>query len=70
MGVMDNMRAANNGMLFGLPVILDVSNKKVMLTYQRTTMAVIEAEEVWKPKQGQGGIEVLWDELGRASFGA
>jgi len=40
--------------LFGLPVVLDVNDaslegKKVLLTYKGTNLAVLDAEEVWKP---------------------
>merc|ERR1719471_1159313 len=52
-GVVDNMRLAS-GVLFSLPVVLDVADtslagKKVLLTYKGVDMAVMEAEEVWKP---------------------
>merc|ERR1719440_1248723 len=55
-GVVENMRTKENGMLFGLPVVLDVHDpsiqgKKVLLTYKGTEMAVLEAEEVWKPNK-------------------
>ncbi|CAK9025422.1 unnamed protein product [Durusdinium trenchii] len=51
--VVSNMRLAS-GHLFGLPVVLDVSDeslkgKKVLLTYKGSKLAVLEAEEVWKP---------------------
>eukprot|EP00933_Yihiella_yeosuensis_P043864 TRINITY_DN38858_c0_g1_i1.p1 TRINITY_DN38858_c0_g1~~TRINITY_DN38858_c0_g1_i1.p1 ORF type:complete len:432 (-),score=87.26 TRINITY_DN38858_c0_g1_i1:132-1427(-) len=53
--VVEDMRLAD-GTLFGLPVVLDVndatlSGKKVCLTYQGTDLAVLEAEEVWKPNK-------------------
>jgi len=40
--------------LFGLPVVLDVEDeslkgKKVLLTYKKQQLAVLDAEEVWKP---------------------
>merc|ERR1712217_848859 len=45
-----------SGVLFGLPVVLDVTDatlqgQKVLLTYKGTEMAVMEAEEVWKPNK-------------------
>merc|ERR1712048_1164223 len=54
-GVVDNMRLAN-GVLFSLPVVLDVADaslqgKKVLLKYNGVDMAVMEAEEVWKPNK-------------------
>merc|ERR1712227_1106352 len=54
-GVVDNMRLAN-GVLFSLPVVLDVADmslqgKKVLLKYKGVDMAVMEAEEVWKPNK-------------------
>merc|ERR1712232_1277497 len=54
-GVVANMRLAN-GVLFSLPVVLDVSDtslegKKVLLKYNGVDMAVMEAEEVWKPNK-------------------
>lgn len=53
--VVDTMRLTD-GTLFGLPVILDVNDpsiagKKVLLTYQGHNLAVLEAEEVWKPNK-------------------
>jgi len=47
---------STDGTLWGMPVILDVSDstlkgKKVLLTYKSTKMAVLEAEEVWKPNK-------------------
>jgi len=55
-GVVEGMRATESGALFGLPVILDVANpdiqgKKVLLTYKGTNLAVLDAEEVWKPNK-------------------
>merc|ERR1712078_803439 len=55
-GVVDSMQATKTGVTFGLPVILDVKDsslegKKVLLTYKGTEMAVLEAEEVWKPNK-------------------
>jgi sulfate adenylyltransferase len=60
-GVVENMRISseNGGVLFGLPVVLDVSEdqgkqiqgKKVVLTYKGTQLAVLDAEEVWKPNK-------------------
>jgi len=55
-GVVDSMKATKTGVTFGLPVILDVKDsslegKKVLLTYKGTEMAVLEAEEVWKPNK-------------------
>merc|ERR1712003_291313 len=52
-GVVGNMRLAN-GVLFSLPVVLDVADaslqgKKVLLKYNGVDMAVMEAEEVWRP---------------------
>jgi len=54
-GVVENMRTAA-GLLFGLPVILDVNDpsimgKKVLLKYKGLDLAVLEAEEVWKPNK-------------------
>merc|ERR1712137_881805 len=54
-GVVDNMRLAS-GVLFSLPVVLDVKDtslqgKKVLLKYNGVGMAVMEAEEVWKPNK-------------------
>merc|ERR1712039_497296 len=54
-GVVGNMRLAN-GVLFSLPVVLDVTDtslqgKKVLLKYNGVDMAVMEAEEVWKPNK-------------------
>eukprot|EP00434_Breviolum_minutum_P043427 symbB.v1.2.038713.t1/scaffold6137.1/size20668/1 len=51
--VVSNMRLAS-GHLFGLPVVLDVSDeslkgKTVLLTYQGTNLAVMEVEEIYKP---------------------
>merc|ERR1712125_123168 len=45
-----------NGVLFSLPVVLDVSDmslqgKKVLLKYNGVDMAVLEADEVWKPNK-------------------
>merc|ERR1740121_249586 len=53
--VVESMRTTD-GLLFGLPVILDVADtslqgKKVLLTYKGTNMAVLEADEVWKPNK-------------------
>merc|ERR1719248_285436 len=51
------MRVAESGsVLFGLPVVLDVADdhyqgKKVLLTYKGLNLAVLEAEEVWKPNK-------------------
>merc|ERR1711912_60136 len=52
---MGNMRLAS-GVLFSLPVVLDVTDtslqgKKVLLKYNGVDMAVMEAEEVWKPNK-------------------
>lgn len=57
-GVVENMRATESGALFGLPVILDVASmdiqgKKVLLTYRGTNMAVLYADEVWKPNKAK-----------------
>merc|ERR1711866_25791 len=54
-GVVDNMRLAS-GVLFSLPVVLDVTDtslqgKKLLLKYKGVDMAVMEAEEVWKPNK-------------------
>merc|ERR1712186_4918 len=54
-GVVGNMRLAN-GVLFSLPVVLDVADaslkgKKVLLKYKGVNMAVMEAEDVWKPNK-------------------
>lgn len=55
-GVVENMRTAESGVIFGLPVVLDVTSpdyegKKVLLTYKGMNLAVLEAEEVWKPNK-------------------
>lgn len=55
-GVVENMRTAEHGVLFGLPVVLDVvdaslGGKKVLLKYKGTDLAVMEAEDVWKPNK-------------------
>lgn len=55
-GVVESMRTKETGTLFGLPVVLDVSDeslqgKKVLLTYKGIKMAVLDAEEVWKPNK-------------------
>merc|ERR1712083_290945 len=52
---MGNMRLAS-GVLFSLPVVLDVTDtslqgKKVLLKYNGVDMAVMEADEVWKPNK-------------------
>merc|ERR1712224_988244 len=75
------------GVTFGLPVILDVKDpaiqgKKVLLTYKGTEMAVLEAEEVWKPdkvKEAKGcygttsvehpSVSELFAELGKYYVG-
>merc|ERR1712125_59938 len=54
-GVVDNTRLAS-GVLFSMPVVLDVPDtslrgKKVLLKYKGVNMAVMEAEEVWKPNK-------------------
>jgi sulfate adenylyltransferase len=54
-GIVDNMRTTN-GDLFGLPVVLDVQDeslagKKVLLKYNGTNVAVLDAEDVWKPNK-------------------
>lgn len=53
--VVENMRT-KDGLLFGLPVILDVGDrtlqgKKVLLTYKGVSLAILEADEVWKPNK-------------------
>merc|ERR1712217_433867 len=53
--VVGNMRLAS-GVLFSLPVVLDVADtslqgKKVLLKYNGVDMALMEAEEVWKPNK-------------------
>eukprot|EP00927_Polykrikos_kofoidii_P000500 TRINITY_DN10180_c0_g3_i1.p1 TRINITY_DN10180_c0_g3~~TRINITY_DN10180_c0_g3_i1.p1 ORF type:complete len:428 (+),score=67.83 TRINITY_DN10180_c0_g3_i1:138-1421(+) len=53
--VVETMRT-KDGVLFGLPVVLDVTDesivgKRVLLVYKGTKMAVLEAEEVWKPNK-------------------
>merc|ERR1719453_1038839 len=82
------MRATSSGnVLFGLPVVLDVENdqyqgKKVLLTYKGTNLAVLEAEEVWKPnkvkeaKASYGttsvehpSVKELFEELGKYYVG-
>merc|ERR1712113_797710 len=54
-GVVENMRLAS-GVLFSMPVVLDVPDtslrgKKVLLKYKGVNMAVMEAEDVWKPNK-------------------
>jgi len=54
-GVVSNMRTTD-GTLFGLPVILDVTDeslqgKKVLLKYKGVNLALMEAEEVYKPNK-------------------
>jgi len=54
-GVVNGMRL-ESGLLFSMPVVLDVTDasfkgKKVLLRYQGVDMAVLEAEEVWKPNK-------------------
>merc|ERR1711920_1089821 len=54
-GVVENMRLTS-GILFSMPVVLDVTDtslqgKKVLLKYKGVDMAVMEAEEVWKPNK-------------------
>lgn len=53
-GIVADMRTVTHGVLFGLPVVLDVNDdslqgKKVLLTYKGKSVAVLEAEELWKP---------------------
>merc|ERR1719206_75697 len=85
-GVVADMRTAS-GVLFGLPVVLDVTDpslqgKKVLLTYKGIKMAVMDAEEVWKPnkvKEAQGSygttsaehpsVYELYAELGKFYVG-
>merc|ERR1719206_917128 len=85
-GVVADMRTAS-GVLFGLPVVLDVTDaalegKKVLLTYKGIDMAVMYAEEVWKPnkvKEAQGSygttsaehpsVYELYAELGKFYVG-
>jgi len=55
-GVVEDMRTEEHGVLFGMPVVLDVNDntlqgKKVILQYKGTNLAVMEAEEVWKPNK-------------------
>jgi sulfate adenylyltransferase len=55
-GVVETMRTKEHGVLFGLPVVLDVNDntlqgKKVLLKYKGTNIAVMEADEVWKPNK-------------------
>merc|ERR1712048_1323839 len=54
-GVVGDMRLTS-GVLFSMPVVLDVADKslqgkKVLLKYNGIDMAVMEAEEVWKPNK-------------------
>lgn len=53
-GIVADMHTVTHGVLFGLPVVLDVNDdslqgKKVLLTYKGKSVAVLEAEELWKP---------------------
>jgi len=53
-GIVTDMRTVTHGVLFGLPVVLDVNDgslqgKKVLLKYKGKSVAVLEAEELWKP---------------------
>jgi len=55
-GVVENMRTKEHGVLFGLPVVLDVNDKalqgkKLLLKYKGINMAVMEAEELWQPNK-------------------
>lgn len=57
-GVVDDMRAGESGILFGLPVVLDVNDeslkgKKVLLKYNGKDLAVLEADEVWQPNKAK-----------------
>mmetsp|Transcript_19009 Transcript_19009/g.44686 ORF Transcript_19009/g.44686 Transcript_19009/m.44686 type:complete len:424 (-) Transcript_19009:89-1360(-) len=52
--VVEAMRLKEGGLLFGLPVVLDVEEpsiqgSRLLLSYQGTSLAIMEAEEVWKP---------------------
>merc|ERR1719240_536172 len=47
-----------DGVLFGLPVVLDVADKelegkKVLLTYKGTNLAVMDVEEVYEPDKAK-----------------
>merc|ERR1719199_2143898 len=82
-GVVESMRTTETSVLFGLPVILDVASpdlqgKKVLLTYKGLNLAVLEAEEVWRPNKvkeakasyGTSSVEhpsvrELFEELGK-----
>jgi len=53
-GIVTDMRTVTHGVLFGLPVVLDVNDaslqgKNVLLKYKGKSVAVLEAEELWKP---------------------
>lgn len=53
-GIVADMHTVTHGVLFGLPVVLDVNDdslqgQKVLLTYKGKSVAVLEAEELWKP---------------------
>merc|ERR1711957_819319 len=55
-GIVENMRTVEHGVLFGMPVVLDVHDgtlqgKKVLLKYKGTALAVMEVEELWKPNK-------------------
>merc|ERR1719199_930308 len=86
-GVVESMRTTETSVLFGLPVILDVASpdlqgKKVLLTYKGLNLAVLEAEEVWRPNKvkeakasyGTSSVEhpsvrELFEELGKYYVG-
>merc|ERR1719473_2627299 len=59
--VVSTMRLTD-GNIFSLPVVLDISDgslqgKKVLLTYQGTEMAVLDAEEEWEPDKAKEAAE-------------
>jgi len=55
-GIVEGMHTVEHGVLFGLPVVLDVNDasiqgKQVVLEYKGTALAIMDAEEVWKPNK-------------------
>merc|ERR1712019_206726 len=80
-------RTVTHGVLFGLPVVLDVNDntlagKKVLLKYKGVAIAVMEAEELWKPnkvKEAKSSfgttstehpsVQELFESLGKYSIG-
>merc|ERR1719421_1113374 len=71
--VVSTMRLTD-GTLFGLPVVLDISDgdlqgKKVLLKYQGTELGVLDAEEEWQPDKAKEAAECYGTDS-RASYGS